>query len=69
MRQRGFACNEFLIAMLLLWVLVGVGIGVAWLLGLHGPVALVPPAALVACAILAVVAVNMRDARRQRDQP
>lgn len=66
MTQRGFACNELPIAMLLLWLLIGIGVGVSKLAGLHGLSALAPPAALVWCAVLAVIAINMLDARRTR---
>ncbi len=66
MSQRGFVCSKLLSHLLLLWALIGVGFGASWVLDLHGRSALMPPAALLACAVIAVAVFSVIEARRPR---
>lgn len=66
MSQRGFACGKMLSQFLLLWALIGVGFGASWVLDLHGRSALMPPAVLLGCAVLAVTVLTLIETRRPR---
>ena len=64
--EAGFVQNELLMATGVLVLLVGIGFGVSWLLGLTGPAAVLPVGMLVGGAVLLVVAINIADVVRRR---
>jgi hypothetical protein len=68
-RDSGFVSDELLMAVGILAILVLVGLGVSWLLGLSGRPALIAPGVLAAGLLAWIVGLNVVEAVRRRRRP